>query len=252
MPNQIIIEKAVKVIRSIPGWPSLRVLDLSCGEGALLELLHAAGGEVEGTHYREDDYILKHPRAILSTATIHKEVDLTRRLPFDDQSYDVVIATEVIEHLPSHSAMLAEVSRILKPGGYFLCSTPNIHRLASRLQFALTGYHELRSARLGWHVPADALYSTHHNPVYLPVLHTLLHHNGLHIETVRFIKCSLPALLLIPLLPVVLVATAVETRHAIKRSRAGGLDLLRWMNNVRLLFSNTLFILARKSGDGPG
>jgi SAM-dependent methyltransferase len=246
MPSASIKKSVLKIIETLPEWPAIQVLDLSCGEGAILELLQRKGCSAEGTHYRNDDYIVKNPSPVLSEVPIHDSVDLTQHLPFSDKSYDVVIATEVIEHLPSHAGFLAEAARITKDGGSLIITTPNINRLQSRIQFALTGQHEFRSARLGWDIPADAIYSTHHNPVYFPVIHTLLHHNGMRIVHTRFTKCSLAALLLIPLLPLIWLATVIEARHAIKRSRTGGINLLRWMLDIRLLFSDILLIQAKK------
>lgn len=46
-------------------------------------------------------------------------------LPFADQSLDLVTANMTIEHLPDPLAVLQEVRRVLKPGGRFLCVTPN-------------------------------------------------------------------------------------------------------------------------------
>ncbi|MFN2352422.1 MAG: class I SAM-dependent methyltransferase, partial [Kiritimatiellia bacterium] len=77
-------------------------MDLSCGDGAVLDVLSKDGCQVEGTHFRRDDYIYQQPRQILETSRIHEGVDLTQPLPFPASSYDVVLATEVIEHLPSH------------------------------------------------------------------------------------------------------------------------------------------------------
>ena len=247
MPDASIISAVRRAVRALPGWPSLRVLDVSCGDGALIEALDEDGCRVEGSHYREDDYIFRNPRPILATALIHRGVDLTKPLPMASAAYDVAIATEVVEHLPSHVRLVAEMSRILKPGGRLVLSTPNTHRLLSRFQFAFTGQHELRSARLGWHVPAADLYATHFNPVYFPVLHTLLHQQGLHIERMLFTRCTAKAWLLLPLYPIVCAATALEARHALKRSRAGGRDLLRWMLHPRGLFSNELLIVAAKA-----
>ncbi len=246
MPSPKIIRTVLDVMKSLQGWPSLRVLDLSCGEGSLLDALHREGCRVEGTHFRDDDYILKHPLPILSEIPIHTPVDLAGPLPFDDEQFDVVIATEVMEHLPNHSAFLAEAVRITRNQGHLIITTPNINRVHSRLQFAFTGQHEVRSARLGWDVPADDLYTTHHNPVYFPVMHTLLHQNRMRIIQIRFTKCNPATFLLMPLLPLLWLATAIEARHAIKRDPRGGRALLRWLADPRLLFSDQLLLHAQK------
>lgn len=246
MPDKRIVRATVKALRSLPGWPGFRAIDLSCGEGRVLEALAAAGCRAEGTHFRSDDYICKRPSDVLRTAVIHDGIDLSKPLPFGDGTYDVVLATEVVEHLPSHSGLFAEAARILKPGGWFVFSTPNIHRVQSRLQFLLSGQHELRSARLGWDVPAGELYTTHHNPVYFPVVHTLLHQQGLRVARLVFTMAKPWAWLLLPLYPLLCLGAAIETRHAFRRSREGGRDLLRWMVDPRLVFSDQLMVVAHK------
>ncbi len=249
MPRVIIINKVLDVISALDGWPSLRVLDLSCGEGALLDCLHQKGCHVEGTHFREDDYILKRPLEILSKVPIHNNVDLTRPLPFEDEQYDVVVATEVIEHLPNHSAFLIEATRVIKKHGHLILTTPNVHRVQSRWRFALTGQHELRSARLGWDIPAGDLYTTHHNPVYFPTMHTLIYHNKMRIVRSCFAECSMSAFLFLPILPLIWITTAIEALHSIKRCRQGGINLLRWCINFNLLFSDQFIICAQKASE---
>lgn len=45
-------------------------------------------------------------------------------LPFVDRSVDIVIAVSLLEHVPEPETALAEIKRVLKPGGYFYCSVP--------------------------------------------------------------------------------------------------------------------------------
>jgi SAM-dependent methyltransferase len=49
-----------------------------------------------------------------------------RRMPFSDASMDVVLITQVLEHIPEPVAVIAEIHRILKPGGTLLLSVPSI------------------------------------------------------------------------------------------------------------------------------
>ncbi len=62
------------------------------------------------------------------------------RLPFKDTTFDLVIATEVIEHVLYPGRMLDEVRRVLRPGGRLLISTPNVASLEHRLALLLFGY----------------------------------------------------------------------------------------------------------------
>jgi SAM-dependent methyltransferase len=60
----------------------------------------------------------RHPGVEVVTA------DCQRRLPFEDASFDRVLAIHVLEHLPDLPAALAEIRRLLKPGGRFVAVIP--------------------------------------------------------------------------------------------------------------------------------
>ena len=59
--------------------------------------------------------------------------DIAGRLPFADDAFDVVVAGEVLEHVPHPDLMLAEIRRVLTPAGRLLLSTPNIVGWANRV-----------------------------------------------------------------------------------------------------------------------
>lgn len=246
MPHSSIQQAVLRAVGTPASPAALRVLDLSCGDGDILAALAAKGFHVEGSHFREDDYIFRNPSPLLKTITVHKGIDLTRPLPFPDGAYDIVLATEVLEHLPSFTGIVSEIGRILKPGGRFIYSTPNLHRLANRTRFFLTGTHDLCGARLGWHIPPEDLYSTHFSPVYFPVFHTLLHHRGMQVEHLYFSSVTFWDAALLPLYPLLAAATAWEILHFIKRSNEGGRDLLRAMLHPAMMLAKRVVVCARK------
>jgi len=64
-------------------------------------------------------------------------------IPFADESFDIVVSLETIEHLEQYRQYLTEVQRVLKPGGIFVCSTPNRwHHYASLISPSIYHMHE--------------------------------------------------------------------------------------------------------------
>jgi len=55
-------------------------------------------------------------------------------LPFNDESFDVVTCFEHYEHIAEQMLVLKEIHRVLRPGGYLMISTPNLHNLLMRLK----------------------------------------------------------------------------------------------------------------------
>ncbi|HEX5192418.1 MAG TPA: methyltransferase domain-containing protein [Solirubrobacteraceae bacterium] len=112
--------------------PGERVLDLGCGDGALTgTLLDAAGaaghhGTVAGADVAEA--ALRRARARYPDLEFVR-VPFDGPLPFGDGSFDVVWASEVIEHVADTAAWLSEVRRVLVPRGRLALTTPDHGRL---------------------------------------------------------------------------------------------------------------------------
>ncbi len=106
-----------------------RVLDLGCRSGALSRHF-LDGNEVVG---------LDVDRAALAKAAelgIEPVVaNVEEPLPFPDESFDAVVAGELLEHLRFPDAVVSEAWRVLRPGGVLVGSVPNAFRLQSRLGF---------------------------------------------------------------------------------------------------------------------
>lgn len=250
MPQPFIARAVVRTVETLPGFPELSVLDLSCGEGEILSQLAARGCRVRGTHYREDDYIVKQQDR-LASLPIQAGVNLHQPLPFDGGSFDVVLLIEVLEHLESHFQVIAEAGRVLKPGGHLLLTTPNIFRLHSRLQFLMTGKHKLIRRRFGWDLRPEDRYAYHISPVDFPLLHTLLRHAGLRITELRFTLFKWKSALLLLFWPVIWLACRLTVDRPARRSVLcwdGERDLNHWLTHPALLASEQLFVVAQRRG----
>ena len=85
------------------------------------------------------------------------------------------------------------------------------------------------------------------NPIYLPVLHSILYQNNLLLRQLQFSTFNPLALLaLIPCYPLFAIASSLEVRHFWKRSHEGGRDLLRWLLDPHLLLSKQMVGVAEK------
>ena len=106
-----------------------RVLDLGCRSGALTRHF-LEGNSVVGL---DVDSAALEKAAALGIEPVRANVE--EPLPFEDASFDVVVAGELFEHLQFPDALVDEIRRVLRPGGVLAGSVPNAFRLQSRLRF---------------------------------------------------------------------------------------------------------------------
>ncbi len=222
-----------------------KVLDVSCGNGEVLDWLRQEGYIVRGTNYT------RHPDACRSV-DIDWEVDIYKGLPYSDSSYDCVILLDVIAHLSDHDAAVMEVSRVLKPGGYIIVVTPNIMRINSRLHFLLTGFFKAKKMFIGFDIPCEEAFRFHNYSPHLPVfLYQLQSHNlnFFLIDAVGYkMKSYLMWFLFAPfIIPMTFYKTHVMERF-IRRSGVSTL-LFRTLVSFKSLSGENWIIMARKSGE---
>ncbi|MFP5020159.1 class I SAM-dependent methyltransferase [Pseudonocardia phyllosphaerae] len=97
------------------------VLEAGCGEGYGADLLAGVARSVQALDY--DEQTVAHVRARYPRVEVSRANLVT--LPVPDESIDVVVSLQVIEHLWDQERFLTECRRVLRPGGRLIVSTPN-------------------------------------------------------------------------------------------------------------------------------
>lgn len=135
--------------------PGDRVLDLGTGGGRHAFECYRRGARVVALDLN--------PADLAGVASMFSAMDQTReattpaaalpvradayRLPFDDAAFDVVIAAEILEHLPDDRAAIAEAVRVLRPGGRIAVTVPRWW--PERICWALSdAYHEVEGGHV--------------------------------------------------------------------------------------------------------
>ncbi|MEV0585744.1 methyltransferase domain-containing protein [Nonomuraea sp. NPDC050310] len=132
----------------LPVGPGLRVLDLGCGGGRHAFEVLRRGADVVA--FDMDQAELESVKAMFlameeageaprgaSAETVHGDA---LEMPFEDASFDRVIAAEILEHIPDDMAAMRELFRVLKPGGTAAITVPSF--LPERICWALDeAYH---------------------------------------------------------------------------------------------------------------
>lgn len=115
------------LVRRSIGSGATRILDLGCGSGGLLELVGREVALPVGVD-RDLPSLLRHrDRTILLTAGD------ASRLPFGDETFDIVMSSWLLEHLAVPEPAFSEIARVLVPGGHFIFITPNARNVVTTI-----------------------------------------------------------------------------------------------------------------------
>src|SRR5215212_1832243 len=172
-----------------------RILDVGCGTGANLLML-SKYGDAEGVDVSEDALAFCRERGLESV-----KLGAAEELPYDDGTFDLVTAFDVVEHMDDDLAGLREMRRVLRPGGRVLLFVPTFMFL--------------------WGVQDDV--SNHRRRYRLPELRSVLEQAGFEIERTTYANITffLPILLMRKLMRVTGIKT--ESENNINVSSLNGL-----------------------------
>jgi len=106
------------------------VVDLACGEGFGSAMLAESARQVIGIDISES--AVRHARSRYRAQNLSFLCADAAKLPLADRCADVVVSFETIEHLADQAGMMAEIRRVLRPGGFLVMSSPNTEVYSQR------------------------------------------------------------------------------------------------------------------------
>jgi ubiquinone/menaquinone biosynthesis C-methylase UbiE len=217
------------------------LLDVPAGEGALAAGLIAAGFEVSCCDL--------YPEIFRLEGVPIRPGDLSKKLPFEDRSFEFITCLEGLEHIENPQQAMREFARLLRPGGTLIVSIPNILNIEERLKWLIYGYTSHFKPITRTHVERLRVeydnreeIAAHVNPIGYSELRYILEKNGFEIASVHRDKPKAHAWLYWPIVALIRLITKLVP----KRKRAE-----RWTEELAsdevLLGGNTLIVHATLS-----
>lgn len=179
------------------------VLDVPAGSGYTSSILKKYGAKV----YAYDLF----PEFFKSHDVECKKIDLSDKLPMEDDSVDIVICQEGIEHLPNQLLLFQEFNRVLKKDGTLILTTPNISHLRAKISYLLSEsdfYKRMPPNELDavWHSTDKRIYFGHIFLLGIQKLRVLSVVSGFKIKKIHTVKVSMGSLFFAFLYPVLIVS----------------------------------------------
>ena len=114
--------RADRVLGALDPRPRERILDVGCGTGFYAKAILDAGAAVTATELSER-YLEQAERYVGDGAAF--AIEDAQALSFPDESFDKVLMTEVVEHVPDPREAVREARRVLRPDGLLVVTTPS-------------------------------------------------------------------------------------------------------------------------------
>jgi ubiquinone/menaquinone biosynthesis C-methylase UbiE len=98
-----------------------RILEIGCGIGTVVHELSKKGHDIIGIDISSE--AIEYGRN--KYGDIRLEVQAAETLPYEDESFEVVLSFDLFEHIAEIDKHISEIRRVLRSGGYYLFQTPN-------------------------------------------------------------------------------------------------------------------------------
>lgn len=126
----------------------LKALDAAAGNGYMTKWLVENGFEVTALDINPNNWNVPGVECRYS--------DFNKSIEFADNSFDLVVSIETIEHLENPFNFIRELSRVMKPNGVVIISTPNVHSIRSRIRYFFYGlprlFEYVKDDNMGQHI----------------------------------------------------------------------------------------------------
>jgi SAM-dependent methyltransferase len=177
------------------------------------------------------------------------QISTDSKIPFEDNTFDLIYSIEVLEHTPRPYDFLDEAYRKLKKGGWLIFSVPNILHFQSRLKFLFSGYGEMFGP-LSSDMKNAGRICGHIMPLNYGHFNYGLKKSGFKVIEYAIDRrkkgAIVPALLFYPFLKLSSFIVSKKTRNNDIELWEENKEVIKTMNSLDILSSRSCIMLARK------
>jgi len=225
------------------------VLDFGTGQGYMVQKL---GQYFKGLGKEPSDHVFAceiDPDNFKYDQVQCEKISVNSDIPFEDKSFDVIYAVEVLEHTPRPYDFFLNAYDKLREGGVLIFSTPNILHFKSRLSFLLGGYPEMYGP-LSIKDENAGRVCGHIMPLSYSNFHYGLRKAGFgeiefHVDRKKK-GAIIPALLMYPLLRYFSYREKKKLKDYDLQVYAENSEVVPFMNSIDILSSRSAIIVAKK------
>jgi SAM-dependent methyltransferase len=235
-----------KVLDLVARLPARTVLDAPAGHGALTAQLLKSGKLVTAGDIDIEKFQLNPDQSGLQLVHLNLIAD---QLPIQENSFDLAICLEGVEHLENQWQLVRNLFRVLKPGGHLILSTPNIINFKSRVRYFTEARYEFfkRPLVLGKSIAHD-LDTYHIAPISYFELQFLVESCGFAIQELHANIYSSRNFLSAILRPLFRAFYRYKCYRDKKRDRGDFAELYKTIMTDELYYGETLIVVAQKKG----